>query len=160
MLTDEKATTVLELNSGPQDEAQLLSLAETVGNMGHWYWHIQSNAMSWSDQVFSIFGRDPKTFEPNHAAFLTSIHPEDRNRIQAHFDQARRDGSSFEFDARIITPAEAIRNIIAKGQPESDEAGTVVAVFGVVTDVTMRSVHCKPFATRKSCWISQRAYRD
>ena len=136
MLTDAKATPVLELNSGPQDEAQLLTLAETVGNMGHWYWHIQSNAMTWSDQVFSIFGRDPKSFEPNQPAFLTAIHPQDLDRIQNHFDQARSDGSSFEFDARIVTPAGAIRNIIAKGQPEADEDGNAVAVFGVVTDVT------------------------
>ena len=136
MLTDAKAKTVPKMPSGLEDEAQILSLAETVGNMGHWHWHIQSNAMSWSDQVFSIFGRDPETFQPDFPSFLSFVHSDDLRRTQSHFDKACADGASFEFDTRIITPAGAVRNIIAKGQPERDDTGAVISVFGVVTDVT------------------------
>ncbi len=123
-------------DSGLQDDAQLLSLAESVGNMGHWYWHIQSNVVTWSDQVYRIFGCDPESHTPTFESFLAAIHNDDRSRVSNQFGHASKNDESFELDARILTPAGATRNIIAKGQPETDSAGTVVAVFGVITDVT------------------------
>lgn len=134
MLSDTKPDRVTGV-SGTADDSRILSLAETVGNMGHWYWHIQSNVMTWSDQVFQIFGRDPASFSPTFHLFLEAVHPDDRARVRSTFELGDA-SASFELDARIIAPSGAIRNVIAKGQPETDELGQVVAVFGVFTDVT------------------------
>lgn len=121
--------------AGSPDDARMLSLAETVGNMGHWHWHIQSDSMSWSDQVFAIFGQDAASYQPTFERFVAAFYEVDRTRVQARLDQSIREAQTFEFDARIKTPSGA-RNIIAKGQPEVDESGQVTAMFGVVTDVT------------------------
>lgn len=136
MLTAAEHKTVLAGQGGSQDDARVLSLAETVGNMGHWYWHIQSDSLSWSEQVFTIFGQDQKSYQPDFEKFIEIIHASDRDRVRARLEQAICDSASFEYDARIVTPAGKIRNVITKGQPECDESGQVVAMFGVVTDVT------------------------
>jgi hypothetical protein len=67
------------------DDTRILPFAEAVGNMGHWYWHIESNVVSWSDQVFSIFGCDPATYEPTFASFLDAMHPDDCDRLGDFF---------------------------------------------------------------------------
>lgn len=136
MLTAAEHKSVLAGKGGSQDDARVLSLAETVGNMGHWYWHIQSDSLSWSEQVFTIFGQDQKSYQPDFEKFIDTVHASDRDRVQARLEQAIYDSASFEYDARIVTPDGKIRNVITKGQPECDESGQVVAMFGVVTDVT------------------------
>ncbi len=136
MLTAADNKTVLVGRGGSQDDARVLSLAETVGNMGHWYWHIQSDSLSWSEQVFTIFGQDPTSYQPDFAKFIETVHASDRDRVRSRLEQAICDSASFEYDARVVTPSGSIRNVITKGQPESDENGQVVAMFGVVTDVT------------------------
>ncbi|MBT6959855.1 MAG: PAS domain-containing protein, partial [Rhodospirillaceae bacterium] len=136
MLTAAEKKTVLAGQGGSQDDARVLSLAETVGNMGHWYWHIQSDSLSWSEQIFTIFGQDLKSYQPDFEKFIETHHASDRDRVQARLEQAIGDAASFEYDARIVTPDGQIRNVITKGQPECDESGQVVAMFGVVTDVT------------------------
>lgn len=118
------------------EESRVLSLAETVGNMGHWYWHSHDDSMSWSEQVFAIFGQSPESYQPTFRLFLDAIHGADRDRVKDHIDAAVVNVESFECDARIVRPDGQIRNIITKGQPECDDGGRVVGLFGVVTDVT------------------------
>lgn len=125
-----------EKRMGPHDDARVLSLAETVGNMGHWHWHIQTDSMSWSDQVYAIFGQDAGSYQPTFEQFVATFYDVDRTRVQARLDQSILKAEAFEFDARIKTPSGDLRNIIAKGQPELDGHGQVTAIFGVVTDVT------------------------
>ena len=74
MLIKTMTKNVSDSMAGTQDDARVLSLAETVGNMGHWYWHIQSGVMSWYDQVFCIFGRDPDTHEPTFDSFMGAVY--------------------------------------------------------------------------------------
>jgi hypothetical protein len=39
----------------------------------------------------------------------------DRDRVRARLEQAICDSASFEYDARIVTPAGEVRNVITKG---------------------------------------------
>jgi signal transduction histidine kinase len=136
MLTAAADKTVSASENRVSDDARVLSLAETVGNMGHWYWHIQADSLSWSEQVFAIYGQDFLSFQPTYDRFVDTIHGADRDRVQANLETAVCNATSFECDARIIRPDGQIRNIITKAQPECDDDGQVVGLFGVVTDVT------------------------
>ncbi|MDX2223849.1 MAG: PAS domain-containing protein [Rhodospirillaceae bacterium] len=118
------------------EEMRLLSLAESVGNMGHWYWDIASGAVTCSDQVFRIFGLDAETFVPSLDTFLERVHPDEQASIRRELDIKVAQKQPFEFDMRIVTPSGETRHIISRGQPELNEAGAMVAMIGVATDVT------------------------
>ena len=118
------------------DAAQLLNLAENVGNMGHWYLDVATGALTWSSQVFHIFGLDAATFWPNLHAVLNVCHPDDRERIEQTLQGVIASKTDFEFDCRIARPDGSWRTILSTGQPELDGGGNVAALFGVVTDVT------------------------
>ncbi|MBL8642926.1 MAG: PAS domain-containing protein, partial [Rhodospirillaceae bacterium] len=117
------------------DNTRLLALAESVGNMGHWYLDLATRAVSWSDQVYRIAGRDPATFALTPDRCWDVVHPDDREMLRGAFDRAAQSKASIEFDARLLRPGGEVRNVIFKCQPEvvDDEA---VALFGVMTDVT------------------------
>ena len=136
MLVETAKKLAQESDQKAEDESRVLSLAESVGNMGHWYWQTDTGAMTWSDQVYLIFGREPATFQPVYQSFLAQFHASDRDRVESHLREAMTHRDAFEFDARIVTPSGFVRNIIAKGQPELTQSGKVAAMFGVVTDVT------------------------
>jgi PAS domain S-box-containing protein len=117
------------------DKSRLLAMAESVGNMGHWYLDLASGAMSWSDQVYRIVGRDAGLFTPNYDKCLEMVHPDDRDMVQECLGRASETKAPVEFDARLLRPNGEIRNAIIKCQPEIAD-GAPVALFGVVTDVT------------------------
>ncbi len=117
------------------DKTRLLAMAESVGNMGHWYLDLASGGVSWSDQVYRIVGRDAALFTPHYDKCWDMVHPDDRDMVQACLDRASETKTSVEFDARLLRPNGEIRNAIIKCQPEVVD-GTPVALFGVITDVT------------------------
>ncbi len=118
------------------DQTRLLALAESVGNMGHWYLTLASGAMRWSDQIYRIAGRDSQTFKISYDSFWDVIHPDDRKFVANQFDKAIAGRAIIEFDARFIRPQGEIRNVILKCQPELSEGTTPTALFGILTDVT------------------------
>ena len=118
------------------DNAHLLSLAENVGSMGHWYADLVTGQETWSPEFFRIFGLDPATFTPSLRSVLALCHPDDRSRIEQIVDAAVAGTAEFDFDCRIAAAAGAWRSIVCTGQSERDGAGRVVALFGVITDVT------------------------
>jgi PAS domain S-box-containing protein len=121
---------------GPgEDKASLLAMAESVGNMGHWYWDVVSGEMNWSDQVWRMLGLDPTQTVANLALLLDRTHPDDRAAAERQFRHAVAGRSGCEFDLRILRGDGEVRTLIAKGSPELRN-GRVAAMFGVLTDVT------------------------
>lgn len=68
---------------------------------------------------------------------LEHIHPDDRLRVQAAFDEAVAHLSPFHFEFRVIWPDESLHWISAHGNVYSDE-GTPRHVAGIVFDITER----------------------
>lgn len=118
------------------DEAEVLRLTENVGSMGHWYKNMLAGEVTWSAQTFRIFGLDEATFEPTLKSIFEVCHPEDRARVEATVKAAIDGQDEFEFDFRIARPDGTWRTIISTGQAEHDAEGRVIALFGVLTDVT------------------------
>jgi PAS domain S-box-containing protein len=116
-------------------DTRLLSMAEAIGNMGHWHWQVANDAMSLSDQVSHILGVDAGPATHSLSSILAFYHPDERAKVQAFVELALTKAEAFEFDSRIVRPNGEVRAVIVKGQPECAN-GMTVAIFGVITDVT------------------------
>jgi PAS domain S-box-containing protein len=66
-----------------------LEEAQQIAHIGNWNWDIVGNELSWSDEVYRIFGLTPQQFGATYEAFLEFVHPEDRNRAQHQAYQGR-----------------------------------------------------------------------
>ena len=60
-----------------------LQLASAAGRMGTWDADLRTGIESWSAGTYDIFGVDPASFTPSHAAFLALMEPQDRERFQS-----------------------------------------------------------------------------
>src|SRR5690606_41574301 len=64
------------------EREELLREAERITHLGTWTWDIQSGRVSWSDELFRIFGFVPGSITPSPDAFMERIHPDDRPRAE------------------------------------------------------------------------------
>ena len=118
------------------DKNRLLTLAEHVGNMGHWGWDIASDALTLSEQVMHIIGVGHDTCPATVTEMLERCHPDDVADVKRRLDDAVENGTGFEFDVRVLRADGGVRTLIVKGQPEFDGARRLIAMYGVATDVT------------------------
>jgi len=112
------------------NEAQRLSL------IGSWEWDIPQNKITWTDELFRLYGEDPKKFESTFENYLNFIHPEDRDRVTGIILGASKSHQPFDFFHRIIRKDGHIRIHHSRGEVFADASGNAVLMTGTAQDVT------------------------
>ncbi len=115
---------------------QALAEAQAIAHLGSWEWDIPNNHITWSDELYRIYGVDPKRFDATYEAYLSLIHPEDRELARAVVSEAYRERKAFQYEHRIVRPDGEVRMLHARGRIITNEAGEVVRMVGTGHDVT------------------------
>ncbi len=68
--------------------------------------------------------------------WINMIHPDDRQRVFATFDECRDRGTAFEIEYRIIHKDGSVRYVIDKGEPVLNDKDQITHIEGVITDVS------------------------
>lgn len=121
-----------------RDTQNTLVHAQRLGSVGSWEMEAGTKRLSWSEETFRIFGRDPKIFLPTNEAFFQSVHPEDRPRVRAASEAALADGARYDIEHRIVRPDGGTAHVHERAEIVRDEAGRAVRMIGSVQDVTER----------------------
>jgi formate hydrogenlyase transcriptional activator len=111
-----------------------LAEAQTLSHTGSFGWKVSSGEIFWSDETFRIFQCDPTT-KPTLDFVISRVHPDDRDLVQRHLDQASRDREGFDFEQRLQLPDGAVKYVRVTAHPSRDCAANVEFV-GAITDVT------------------------
>lgn len=115
---------------------EALRQAQELTHIGSWEWDITTGSLSWSDELFRIYGLEPQSRKLNYAFFLSVVHPDDRDRVEREVGAAYRTGRAFHFEHRVVLPDGGERLLEARGRVELDETGTPVRMLGTGQDIT------------------------
>lgn len=118
-----------------RSQASLIRAQEVAG-IGNWDWDIQTNALWWSDQIYRIFGIEPREFEATYQAFLDRVHPEDRHLVEEAVSSALG-GERYSIDHRVVRAGDGTTRIVHElGEVVFSEDGRPLRMIGTVQDVT------------------------
>jgi response regulator RpfG family c-di-GMP phosphodiesterase len=121
-----------------RSEQKLLSRTEGVAHVGSWSWEIATDTVTWSDELFRIFQRDPRQGAPSFAEHPAFYHPDDMARLGQAVAVAVADGTPYELELRAIRKDGETRVCVARGVAEMAPGGRAVRLFGSLQDVTER----------------------
>ena len=116
-------------------EAQLAQ-AQHLANLGSWGWDIASESLTWSDELYRIYGLDPKKHVPAVDSFGEHIHPDDLPLVTQALQDIMTKGEPVDYVHRIVRPDGTVRTLHARGQLIVDDDGTPVRLFGTAHDIT------------------------
>ncbi len=124
-----------------ENEARLKK-AQEIARLGNWELDVARNVLSWSDEVYRIFGLQPQEFAATYEAFLQAVHPDDREAVDEAYSRSLREGrDTYEIDHRIVRKsAGEIRYVHEKCEHHRDETGRIVRSIGMVHDITDRKL--------------------
>jgi PAS domain S-box-containing protein len=121
-----------------RESRERLRLALEAGGLGTWHYDIAAGTVTWDETLEHIFGLPPGTFGGTFAEYAERLHPEDREEILRSIDEARRTGSDFKLEHRVIWPDGSTRWIEGTGLCVKGRGDDVVSMTGVVADITDR----------------------
>jgi PAS domain S-box-containing protein len=136
---DELARDVAErarLASAMQAREEQMAEAQAITHVGSWSWDVKTDRVSWSDELYRIYGIGPEEFTGTLAGYLARVHPDDRVRVTEVVRLAMANRESWELSERIVRPDGSVRTLKTLGRVLTDEAGRIVSMYGACLDVT------------------------
>ncbi len=124
-----------ELRKG---QAQLAE-AQRIAHVGSAEWEVAANAVTWSDELYRIFGYEPQEVEPGYEQFLQRVHPDDRPAVEQSISFSLRTGEPFAFDYRIVRPDGTVRMVHGEGNLVCNDDGEPLRLLGTAQDITERN---------------------
>ena len=134
-LTD-ALTSLLMLRSLRESERRLAE-AQRLAHVGHWERENDTSVVTWSDEMYRIFGLEPqeRRFAPKE--FFELVHPDDRQYV-VDSAMALWAGEHYDVQYRVIRPTGEVRHVHSQGDLVRDESGRPLRIFGTVQDITER----------------------
>ncbi len=119
-----------------------LKRAQEIAHLGSWELDLIANKLTWSDEVYRIFGLNSEEFVPSYESFLSAIHPDDCAMVDKAYSDSIREGKDYyEIEHRVIRKNTGeVRIVHEKCEHYRDENGNVIRSVGMIHDITERKI--------------------
>lgn len=124
---------------GPSIEAELrrqLEAAQAITHIGSWEWNVATGSLTWSDELYRIYGLAPRSRPITLEFFLSRIHPDERGRIEREIQGVLHHPGRFAYRELIVRADGAVRTLDTIGEAIADERGATARLVGTCRDVT------------------------
>jgi PAS domain S-box-containing protein len=125
-------------------ELELVSAQEQVkkahhlAHIGTWDWIMETDTVTWSEELFNIAGRDPSQPAPTYAEHPGVYTPSSWQILSDAAGKALTTGEPYNLELELIRPDGSIRWTNAFGGIKRDRDGTVIGLHGTLQDITER----------------------
>jgi two-component system, cell cycle sensor histidine kinase and response regulator CckA len=113
---------------------------QRVARLGTWTWHLATNRLEWSDEMFRIFGIAREGFDGDLTAVIAAaVHPDDRALVERVNRSVLDEGKPQPLGYRVVWPDGTIRFVWGEAaELHRDATGRPTMLTGIVQDITDR----------------------
>lgn len=136
-----------------RDRERQLAEAQRLTHIGSWQWKVESNELTWSDEMYRIYGFEPGS-PLSFERYIEAVHPGDREMIRTTVAEAIEQAKPFSFTHRIVRADGEIRVIEGRGEVRTGGGSRVTEMYGTGHDIT--EIH----ESRSAIEESERRFRN
>jgi PAS domain S-box-containing protein len=114
--------------------------AQYVGSVGDWEYNCKTAELTWSDELFRLFARDPREGAPSLEEFIKYYDTPAGNGFRKLITRALFNAENYEADLHLNLASTPEAYQYAAGLVSKDEEGNVVKLYGIVQDITVRKL--------------------
>jgi len=133
-------TTTKRTEETLREREAYLAESQRLAHTGSWALDgTTREARYWSEEMFRIFGFDPRQGFPRRDQWLQRMHPEDRDKVkQQASDRMFLEKVDSDIEYRIVLPDGTVKHIHGLAHPALSSNNELVEVVGTVVDITER----------------------
>jgi signal transduction histidine kinase len=144
-LKDEACALVLAIDETERKRAELalresrarLAEAQRIGHVGSWVLELASGTMAWSEELYRIYERDPRTCAGTLEEMLDRAHPDDAEPLATVLlNQAGGPVGAYEHQHRIVLAGGRIKTLHSRWEISRDASGKLLRVLGTSQDIS------------------------
>jgi len=86
-------------------QERIYAMAIEVAKVGVWWWEVSQDRLVWDTRMYELFGADEASWQPDYMnGFLSFVHPEDREWMEALIDRCLKEKASYQAVFRVVQP--------------------------------------------------------
>lgn len=136
-------TQIRELEQKIIEEKDRMNLAINSSGIGVWDWDVESNKLSWNDQMYAIYGVEKKRENLEYIDWEKYVHPEDLLRVKEIIHDALLGRGEYDCQFRVVSSNGDIRHVRGMAKIYFDENNKAQRMVGVNWDITEQRNHEK-----------------
>ena len=123
--------------SGREQEAAAEPQAGALlSRVGSAEWNLLTDEVSWSEELYEIFGRPPEAGPLSLDELPSVLFPEDQPLLTALVTDCLVDGKPIDGEFRIVRTDGRVRTLHMMGEPVLDADGCTASMWAVLRDVS------------------------
>jgi diguanylate cyclase (GGDEF)-like protein/PAS domain S-box-containing protein len=120
-----------------RESRRRLDEAQQIAHVGSWEWDVDTGRVSWTNELYRMYGIEPEQFQGTFEGFLSRVHPDDRDLVTKTVQASLASHQPFEFEHRVIHPDGHIAILQGRGCVIT-ENGRPLRLIGSGQDITER----------------------
>lgn len=129
-----------DLNKMLVEEGTRFAIGADAAGLGFWNLDIGGDVLEWDERMFRLYGHSLTTGEPPFKIWSAGLHPDDRQRCEQEWNDARSGTHAYDTEFKILHPNGAIRYLKAAGRIMRDSDTRATRMLGVTFDITERKM--------------------
>ena len=134
--TSEDVSVARAAEQHARDVTEHFRAALDAGGLGTWRWELTSGLTLWDERLEALFGLAPGEFDGSYDAYVSMLHPDDRDSVIATVDKAVQNKSRYRTEHRVVWPDGSVHWISGAGGVTINDRGEVTGTVGCVLDIT------------------------
>lgn len=134
----ERTAALTEANQQLMESRTLLKSTQQQARLGSWSWDIASDGVTWSEELYAIFGWSQELSAPSYPQHATLFTPHSYACLDNAFARvlATGDSSILDLELEIVRTDGVHRFCLLHGEAVRDHSGAIVQLRGSLQDVT------------------------
>ena len=113
-----------------------LEEAQALAQIGHWEFSLTKNKVSWSKELWRIFGLSPNHANIGPSTYLQYVHQQDRQVVHRLLKECIEKDQPYVVEHRICRPDGTECWLLSQGKLVRNKAGKPIKVRGTALDIT------------------------
>ncbi|EIC23600.1 putative bifunctional diguanylate cyclase/phosphodiesterase [Thiorhodovibrio frisius] len=128
----------IRMQDAIRDTEEHLYLALQLSKTAIWEWHTDTDQVTWSEDMASMWGLAPRLFRGTFEEIAARIHPDDLAHWRKSMQACVEDGAELKIEFRVLWPDGSSHWLATDGDAIRGANGRAIRLAGVARDITER----------------------
>src|SRR5271169_230329 len=120
-----------------QRSEERMRMAMEAAKIGSWDLDVVKDEHAWSDTCKALLGLPPDS-PANFQVLMSSVHPDDREMMQAEINGAIQEKRDYVCEFRVVCSDGSVRWLTSSGRALYDDSGRTTRMSGITMDIDNR----------------------
>lgn len=138
---------LMDVTAQKQQEAALiqsethLKKVQGIAKVGSWFWDIKTNKVTWTEELYKMYGFDPAKRAPAYHEQQKIFTKESWDSLSKSVDKTVKEGTPYELELNTVREDGSNGWMWVRGEALKNEKGEIYALWGAAQDISIKKQH-------------------